>query len=74
MTTWFQPSVSFFRASTTDDPAFPGEVDHSGVIQEGDMLHVDVGILVLGMATDTQHLVRSCSLNCPASPPLLWER
>lgn len=48
--TWFQPSVSVQRrgvsaAQLGDDP----------VIQRGDVLHCDVGIVAMGLATDTQH-------------------
>lgn len=48
--TWFQPSVDVQRkgasaAQLGDDP----------VIERGDLLHCDVGIVALGLATDTQH-------------------
>ena len=48
--TWFQPSVDVQRrgmssAQLGDDP----------IIQRGDLLHCDVGIVALGLATDTQH-------------------
>lgn len=48
--TWFQPSVSVQRrgasaAQLGDDP----------VIQRGDVLWCDVGIVAMGLATDTQH-------------------
>ncbi|MEX2181356.1 MAG: M24 family metallopeptidase [Gemmatimonadaceae bacterium] len=48
--TWFQPSVSVQRrgvssAQLGDDP----------IIQRGDVLHCDVGIIALGLSTDTQH-------------------
>ena len=47
---WFQPSVSLQRrgASMADDVA--------SVIQRGDVLHCDFGLVALGMATDTQHM------------------
>ncbi|MCL4213354.1 MAG: M24 family metallopeptidase [Gemmatimonadales bacterium] len=48
--TWFQPSVSVQRRGTT--AAALGE---DPVIQRGDVLHCDVGITALGLATDTQH-------------------
>ncbi len=48
--TWFQPSIDVQRKGVTaaqlgDDP----------VIERGDLLHCDVGIVALGLATDTQH-------------------
>ncbi len=44
---WFQPSVTIHRQSGLK----PG--DH--LIQPGDMLHTDFGIVYLGFSTDTQH-------------------
>jgi Xaa-Pro aminopeptidase len=45
---WFQPSVTVFRQGGTPQG---GDV----VIQPGDMLHTDFGIVYLGFSTDTQH-------------------
>ncbi len=49
MTTWFQPSVSVQRA---------GEVPGEGpvVIQRGDLLWTDFGVVAMRLHTDTQHL------------------
>lgn len=46
--TWFQPSVNVQRA---------GEVPEDGpvVIQKGDMLHTDFGVIGMRLKTDTQH-------------------
>ncbi|HJU67456.1 MAG TPA: M24 family metallopeptidase [Gemmatimonadaceae bacterium] len=51
LTSWFHPSVTVQRRGATaqqlgDDP----------VIQRGDVLHCDVGLVALGLATDTQHM------------------
>ncbi len=48
MTTWFQPSVSVQRA---------GEVPSNGpvVIQPGDLLWTDFGVIAMRLKTDTQH-------------------
>jgi len=51
LTSWFQPSVRVQRRGATaqdlgDDP----------VIQRGDLLHCDFGLVALGLATDTQHM------------------
>lgn len=46
---WFQPSVTAWRQGGTPTT---GDV----VIQRGDMLHTDFGIVYLGFSTDTQHL------------------
>lgn len=44
---WFQPSINIARQGEK------GTVQ--GVIQPGDMLHTDFGIVYLGFSTDTQH-------------------
>ena len=46
--TWFQPSVNIQRAAD-----LPGQ--GPVVIQEGDMLHTDFGVIGLRLKTDTQH-------------------
>jgi Xaa-Pro aminopeptidase len=48
---WFQPSVSIRRRGGLPSPAPRG----GHVIQRGDMLHTDFGIVYLGFSTDTQH-------------------
>jgi hypothetical protein len=48
--TWFQPSVSIQRRGVDmSDSIAP-------VIQRGDVLHSDFGIVALGLSTDTQHM------------------
>jgi Xaa-Pro aminopeptidase len=47
MGSWFHPSVDIQRRG--------GNVE-SNVIQRGDVLHCDFGIVALGLATDTQHM------------------
>ncbi len=48
--TWFQPSVSIQRRGVDmADSTAP-------VIQRGDVLHCDFGIVALGLSTDTQHM------------------
>lgn len=44
---WFQPSVTIWRQGERTNP--------QGVIQPGDMLHTDFGLVYLGFSTDTQH-------------------
>jgi Xaa-Pro aminopeptidase len=44
---WFHPSVTIHRQGGVK----PGE----NVIQPGDMLHTDFGLVYLGLSTDTQH-------------------
>jgi Xaa-Pro aminopeptidase len=52
--TWFQPSVRVQRKGVTFDTWLtdPGDV----VIERGDVLHTDFGIVYMGLATDTQHM------------------
>ena len=49
LTTWFQPSVSILRPKSSP-------FKDSAVIHRGDMLHCDMGIVYLGLCTDTQQL------------------
>ena len=48
--TWFQPSVEVQRKGTD----LSGE--HNPIIERGDVLHCDFGIVGLGLHTDTQHM------------------
>lgn len=50
MGTWFQPNVE--RASAGD----AGDDWGTGVIQRGDALWTDFGVIALGLHTDTQHV------------------
>ena len=45
---WFHPSVSIQRRGGAPVPA-------TAIIQPGDLLHTDFGIVYLGFSTDTQH-------------------
>ncbi len=56
---WFQPSINIQRN---------GGEPESNVIQQGDVLHCDFGIVALGLATDTQHMayvLREGETNAP---------
>ena len=48
--TWFHPDVEIVISSSV-----PG-IPEGGIINHGDLLHVDFGVTALGMNTDTQHL------------------
>jgi Xaa-Pro aminopeptidase len=51
LASWFHPSVEVTRRGT------PGVLrEEAAVIQKGDMLRVDFGIVYLGLNTDTQHV------------------
>jgi Xaa-Pro aminopeptidase len=48
---WFHPSITIHRKGGLP----PGTPPDRRVIQRGDMLHCDFGIVYLGFSTDTQH-------------------
>jgi Xaa-Pro aminopeptidase len=48
---WFHPSINVQRRGGV--PSGPGP--HGTVIERGDMLHTDFGIVLAGYSTDTQH-------------------
>jgi peptidase M24-like protein len=48
---WFQPSVSVQRMGVTD-----AQLGENPVIQRGDVLHCDFGIVAHRLNTDTQHM------------------
>jgi len=62
--TWFQPSVSIARYSK--DTEKYGEND--SVIRRGDLLHCDIGIVYLGLCTDTQQHAYVCRLGEEDAP------
>ena len=49
---WFQPSIDVARKGDTGGEGGPRGI----VIQRGDMLHCDFGIVYMGLCTDSQHL------------------
>lgn len=49
MTTWFQPSVGLHRGEG-------GWQEGRAVIERGDLLWTDFGVIAMGLKTDTQHL------------------
>lgn len=62
--TWFQPSIDVQRQGVT-----AAELGDDPVIQRGDLLHCDVGIVALGLHTDTQHnayVLRTGETDAPA--------
>ncbi|MDT0575922.1 M24 family metallopeptidase [Croceicoccus sp. F390] len=50
LATWFHPSVHIIRQGVE------GEISGPQIIQPGDLLWTDFGIVYLGLNTDTQHL------------------
>ncbi len=65
---WFQPSVTVQRRGATAD-----DLGENPVIQRGDLLHCDFGLVALGLATDTQHM-GYVLLSGEGSPPAGLQR
>jgi len=67
--TWFQPSVSIQR-SKKEAARYP---DKNTVIRRGDLLHCDIGIVYLGLCTDTQQNAYVCKIGEEDAPKGLKE-
>ncbi len=67
--TWFQPSVSIQR-SKKEAATYP---DKNKVIRRGDLLHCDIGIVYLGLCTDTQQNAYVCKIGEEDAPEGLKE-
>mgnify|MGYP002634922861 CR=1 FL=1 len=70
---WFHPSVNLQRRgdNVTENAPFHGRTDV--VIQQGDILHTDVGICYLQLCTDTQEMGYVMKLNEAEVPQGLVE-
>ncbi len=66
---WFQPSVSIQR-SKKEAAKYP---DKNTVIRRGDLLHCDIGIVYLGLCTDTQQNAYVCKIGEEDAPKGLKE-
>jgi len=66
---WFQPSVSIQR-SEKEAAQYP---DKNTVIRRGDLLHCDIGIVYLGLCTDTQENAYVCKIGEEDAPKGLKE-
>jgi hypothetical protein len=64
---WFQPSVSVQRRGVDMSN------ESTPVIERGDVLHCDFGLVAMGMATDTQHMAYVL-LTGETEPPLGLQR
>lgn len=71
--TWFQPTLRIQRfvegegVKAIGYGGRPAETEYS-VIQRGDLIHCDVGIVYLGLATDTQQLAYVCRVGEDDAP------
>jgi len=66
---WFHPSVSIQR-SKKDEELYK---DNPDVIRRGDLLHCDIGIVYLGLCTDTQQNAYVCRIGENDAPDGLKE-
>jgi Xaa-Pro aminopeptidase len=66
---WFQPSVSIQR-SPKEAAKYP---DKNTVVRRGDLLHCDIGIVYLGLCTDTQENAYVCKIGEEDAPGGLKE-
>ena len=64
LTSWFHPSVTVQRRGATAQ-----QLGEDPVIQRGDVLHCDVGLVALGLATDTQHMGYVLQMGETEAPP-----
>jgi Xaa-Pro aminopeptidase len=67
--TWFHPSVSIQR-SKKDAQMYK---DNPDVIRRGDLLHCDIGIVYMGLCTDTQQNAYVCRIGENDAPEGLKE-
>jgi len=66
---WFQPSVSIQR-SDKDAAMYK---DNPDIIRRGDLLHCDIGIVYMGLCTDTQQNAYVCRIGEKDAPEGLKE-
>ena len=64
LTSWFHPTVTVQRRGATAQ-----QLGEDPVIHRGDVLHCDVGLVALGLATDTQHMGYVLQVGETAAPP-----
>jgi Xaa-Pro aminopeptidase len=69
LTTWFQPSISIQRHKKLAREY----KDNPRIIQRGDLLHCDVGIVYLGLCTDMQWQAYVCHIGEEDAPEGLKE-
>ncbi len=67
--TWFQPSVSIQRSGKDAEM----HRDNPDIIRRGDLLHCDIGIVYMGLCTDTQQNAYVCRIGENDAPEGLKE-
>jgi len=56
LTTWFQPDIRIQRRSKSNSTSqqFLSVADESEIIRRGDLIHIDCGLIYMGLSTDWQ--------------------
>jgi Xaa-Pro aminopeptidase len=68
LTAWFHPSVTVYRSESPEHSGDFSSGAEANVIRPGDLVHVDFGIVYLGLATDTQrnaYILRAGETDAP---------
>jgi Xaa-Pro aminopeptidase len=71
LTTWFQPDMRVQRMSKANGESqqFLSTADESLVLQRGDLIHIDCGLIYMGLSTDWQkhgYILRKGESDAPA--------
>ncbi len=71
LTTWFQPDLRVQRMAKTNSNSqqFLSVADESMVIERGDVIHIDCGLIYMGLSTDWQkhaYILREGERDAPA--------
>jgi Xaa-Pro dipeptidase len=71
LTTWFQPDLRVQRMATSNSNSqqFLSVADESMVLQRGDVIHIDCGLIYMGLSTDWQkmgYILREGERDAPA--------
>ncbi len=71
LTTWFQPDLRVQRAAKSNSTSqqFLSVADESLVLQPGDLIHIDCGLIYMGLSTDWQkhaYLLKPGERDAPA--------
>ncbi len=71
LTTWFQPDLRVQRAakSSSSSQQFLSVADESLVLEPGDLIHIDCGLIYMGLSTDWQkhgYLLKPGERDAPA--------
>lgn len=71
LTTWFQPDIRIQRPAKANSTSqqFLSVADESAVIERGDLIHIDCGLIYMGLSTDWQkhaYILKTGEKDAPA--------